>query len=266
MRCLLLILLAACSSSASTPPEPTTVPPQVASTQTVSPGIELPEVSSTGFDRADQLVADIAVSPTALTIRGRELVALKDGRLSAHDVEGGAVGVVIPKLRDEAKSFAGKRVVLRIDRTVPFQTMAQVISSLARAGTNQLMLLARSGASQVGAPITLPATNQVGADEGLRLAVSVSSTELELWSMSGREGTLAEPKLAMKANPGIDLAQLGAALAEIRARSGNGDERSITILSDPTVPAQMILEVIGAVRATPEGATLYPDVVLGLIN
>lgn len=258
MRCLLLILLAACGSSAREPAAPTVVPPTAASTQTVSPGVELAEVSSTGFDRADKLVADVAVSPTALTIRGREIVALKDGKVGAADLDGGAIGTEIPMLRDQAASLPAK-VVLQVDRTVPYQTLTQVVASLGKGGTRELMFLARSGSSLVGVPIAL--TPGALPD----LVVKISTSDLALHSMSGREGTATAPKLVMKTNPGIDLAQLGAVLAEIRARDQT-DQRSIFVFATPSVNAQTILEVFGAVRATPEGTALYPDVRLGTMN
>lgn len=58
-------------------------------------------------------------------------------------------------------------------------------------------------------------------EQPLQLVVSITSTEIRLWSISGLEGTLTEPKLRIAKRPGdnpvppYDYARLNAALKEI---------------------------------------------------
>ena len=107
-------------------------------------------------------------------------------------------------------------------------------------------------------------SGDVPADpDGVRLVVSLTANEVRLWSTSGREGTLDAPRLVMRTNPGIDLAQLTRTLTAIRVDRGS-DERSLLVMADGGVAVQRIAETIGAVRATADGAPLYPDVRLAL--
>src|SRR5687768_1124295 len=115
MRLLLIACLVACGSSTPAPePTPVVVPtPPVA--DKVSPGIELPEVTSTGFDRADRAMPQIAASPTALTVKGKLVIALSDGSVGAADLTGGALGMIIPRLREHTSTFGAVGVLLQLD-------------------------------------------------------------------------------------------------------------------------------------------------------
>src|SRR5687768_8834625 len=124
MRLLLIACLVACGSSKpKTEPDPTPVDVATpAATDTVSPGIELPEVASTGFDRADRAMPQIAASPTALTVKGKHVIALSDGKVAAVDLTGGALGMIIPRLREHTSNFGAVGVLLQLDRRTPFTT------------------------------------------------------------------------------------------------------------------------------------------------
>ncbi len=274
MRLLLLACLVACGSSKPVPEPPAevvTTPAPV--TDPVSPGIELPEVASTGFDRADRAVAQIAASPTTLTVKGKTVVTLSDGKVDAADVQGGAVGMIIPKLREHTSDFPTAGVVLQLDRRTPYTTLLQILSTLQASKLLAVSILARSGASTVTAPIALPPS---GASAWVRHtvppdgkpaphvqpAIALSSSELKLFSISGTAGTLAKPALVMKTNPGINLVELGKKLAELRTKYPYPDDQTMVVVADGTLPIQAVLEVIAAVRATPEGKPLYPDIVL----
>lgn len=275
MRLLLIGCLAACGSSKPTP-EPATPPvivPTPPATDTVVPGIELPEIGSTGFDRADRAVAQIAASPTALTVKGKQVIALSDGKVGASDLTGGALGMVIPRLREHTSNFGAAGVTLQLDRRTPYTTLMQIMSTLQAGRLLAVSVLARAGAHTMSAPIALP-PGQASAwvrhtvppdgkpSSHVQPAIALSSSELRLFSISGTAGTLAKPALVMKTNPGIDLVQLGKKLAELRVRYPDPADQTIVVVADGTLPIQAVLEVIAAVRATPEGKALYPDIVL----
>lgn len=274
MRLLLIACLVACGSTPPPPEQPAevvTTPPPV--TDTVSPGIELPEVASTGFDRADRAVAQIAASPTALTVKGKPVIALSDGKVDAADLTGGALGMIIPKLREHTSDFPTAGVVLQLDRRTPFTTLMQIMSTLQASKLLAVSILARTGANTVTAPIAVPA-NPAGAwvrhtvpPDGkpaphVQPAIALSSSELKLFSISGTAGTLAKPALVMKTNPGINLVELGRKLTELRTKYPYPDDQTMVVVADGTLPIQVVLEVIATVRATPEGKPLYPDIVL----
>ena len=238
MRALVIALVASCGGSTE-PPPPRTVPPAIPATAAVSPGIELPEVGPTGLDRADRLVADVGVSPSALTVKGRVIAALTDGELAAGDVEGGALGTLIPRVRDAARTLPA-RIALQVDRRVPARTLVRVLGSLQAGGRDDVVILARAGAHQMSAP--LATTGPTSSD----LVVSITADAL----------TLSSEKLA-------DLEALTLALAESRVQRGD-TTTALTVQVDGGVPVQRVVEVIGAVRATRDGAPLYPDVGLRL--
>ncbi len=275
MRLLLIACLVACGSSkppAEPPAEVVTIPPAPA-TDTVSPGIELPEVASTGFDRADRPMPQISASPTALTVKGKAVIALSDGKVDAADLTGGALGMIIPKLREHTSDFPTAGVLLKLDRRTPVTTLLQILSTLQASKLIAVSILARAGAQTVSAPIALPPS---GASAWVRHtvppdgkpaphvqpAIALSSSELKLFSISGKAGTLAKPALLMKTNPGIDLVELGRKLAELRTKYPYPDDQTMVVVADGTLPIQAVLEVIAAVRSTPEGKALYPDIVL----
>jgi biopolymer transport protein ExbD len=238
----------------------------------LTPGVELPQVAFTGLDVEDDTLPDVSVSPTALTIRGEVVVPLVDGELAQNDVEDG----VIPRLREAAASLPPGRLALQVDRRVPYRTLVRVIHSLHAAGRDQHVLLARAGAHVVSAPIALASSSSSptsrrssgvssGEPDDAELVVSLTRDELRLWSRSGAEGTREHPKLAMhvSSGSGIDLGDLASALAEIRARRGAGE---IVVLADGSIAMQSALAVIGAVRATADGAPLYPEVRLASLD
>jgi biopolymer transport protein ExbD len=271
-----ILSLAACGApdraSPRQPAAATVIPPPVATTPAVSPGIELPEVGSTGFVPADRARPQIAASPTALTVKGRVVIALTDGRASAADRGGNALGLHIPEFAAAAADLGGRPddgLVLQLDRRLPCRTLIEILSTL-RSGTHhRFALLARSGPSVVAAPLTLldpllvtaPRETTVSAAGKLGMLIMLkASGELSVTSLSGLEGTVTSPRLVMAPNPGIDLAQLTATLAEVRARHPAPAESDIVLMAEGSVALQTLVEVIGAVRMTQDGQPLFPDV------
>jgi biopolymer transport protein ExbD len=402
MRVLLALSVVACSSSAPTPqPKLEPVAGSAATTTsaaTLTPGVELSEVALSGFDTADNVEPTVSITLSSLTVSGKLVVSLQDGVVPPEELEGGALGMTIEKLGAIAgKLDTSKRIVIAIDKRIPYRTMIATLYTLKQAKHNQFGLLARAGAHVVLAPITLPDKRDATASSGgkhpgggldaqinevknanpqsilhviqtkyvagikrcykdhlkrdpsakgklaltftvdgagktkqakatgialtlescvkkqmvswrfaasadpdgetfamnvmlipdgepapqtpttptaaplptpaappLQLIVSVTKTDAILWSISGLEGTLQTPKLAVKLAEKSALTDLTRALAEIVARrfasAGERDDRGIIIQADNSAPMQMIAELIGAVRATPDAKELFPDV------
>jgi biopolymer transport protein ExbD len=152
-------------------------------------------------------------------------------------------------------------VVLQVDRRVPSRTLVQVLVSLHVAGHAHARLLARAGAEIMSAPVALAPelTRDVmlAATDGAPLEVEVTTTEIRLV-----RGPWRQPLLTLRLDRGIDLRELTAALAQLRSQDRSG--RVVVVRVDGGIPVQEVVDVIGAVRATAEGAPLYPDVVLAV--
>jgi hypothetical protein len=190
-----------------------------------------------------------------------------------------------------------------LDPSLTYGLLTQVLFSAKQkeAGHTQFNLLARSGQKLVAIPLTLPDRTAVSAarsadsaspdnsvtirdlrqqpgadrsarapdpeDEPLRLVVSVTETEILLWSLSGHEGTLQAPKLRIARPSATAVAELGQALAEIAKRRWDGRNRpetshDILFMADSTITIQAVLELLGAMRATPDGTVLFRDILL----
>lgn len=275
MRILLIACLVACGSSKPVAePDPTVIakPPPV--TTNTSPGIEMPEVPSIGFDRADKAMPQISVSPTALTVKGKVVVTLTDAQVGAADLQGGATGMIITKLREHARDLGAARVILKLDRRTSYLTLLQILSTLQLEGIGAVSILASSGPQLMSAPIELTpgpsrsgwvrhAVPGGGPSPRIQPVVSLAASELKLFSISGTGGTKDKPALVMKSNPGIDLVQLGTKLAELRKKYTDAGDTVIVIAAADSMPIQTVLEVIATVRATSDGKPLYPEVLLG---
>jgi biopolymer transport protein TolR len=105
-----------------------------------------------------------------------------------------------------------------------------------------------------------PTSPKEDLDKELQPVVSVTPKGLILWSISGLEGTLQEPKLAIERLPGApgeapryDYQRLNDALYEIAARRWRGKPRplrsyEIILQADGDIPYETIIEVMDAMR------------------
>lgn len=102
----------------------------------------------------------------------------------------------------------------------------------------------------------------------LGLVVSVTKDKLLVWSMTGMEGTLAEPRLSVPLADAAAMKQLNAFLVDMVKRRWEGKDRApetqaIIVMADPATPMQTVVDVFVAVRTTVDGATpLFPDIQL----
>jgi len=244
----LLVLVLACGSSSTPPPRVEPKGSATSSATTLTPGVEVPEVGLFGYGVADDAKPTFAATLNGITFEGKPLARLQDGQIAGEELEGGALGFEITRLAEVAGRLdKTKRVLLSFDRRIPYRTLLAVAYTLRKSGLAEVGLLARSGAHAVMAPIALEPR------PAAPLVVAIGKTELKLKS----DG---QPKLTVKLAEKAALADLGSALFELATTQR---DRRIVVTADPAIPLQAIAEVIGAVRATPDGKELFPDVSFG---
>ncbi|MBT8495076.1 MAG: biopolymer transporter ExbD [Deltaproteobacteria bacterium] len=112
-----------------------------------------------------------------------------------------------------------------------------------------------AAASQASKPQTKP------DEQPIQLVVSVAPKELIVWSISGLEGTLQEPKLRLQAKPGVegtegpqfDLMALNRKLYDIASTRWGGKFRKrktyqLILQADGGIPYETIIEIMDHAR------------------
>jgi hypothetical protein len=253
------------------------------------PNVVLPEVKA-GLPPAPLDGVPVIVSERAIVIDGTAIVAVADADVDPAEKEGGALGVKITRLAEFARQLLAVQdahhpgqprppMLLAFHPKTTYRLVTSTIFSLKPQA--RFVLLARTGDTIVGAPIELPSrapavrvaagnveldSDQLGNKFGpppplqLDLIVSATKDKVLLWSISGREGTIAQPKVTVART---NLAALTAALVEIRDRRFVGqtrsdDDKSMVIQLDGSLTAQDLLELIAAVRVAGDATELFP--------
>lgn len=94
------------------------------------------------------------------------------------------------------------------------------------------------------------------ADGPGMIATLERGADVQLWSVTGTEGTSSEPKLVAPLDePGKHA--LRAALADVATRTG---ARRMTVIIDRTQPARVLVDLVATVRTTADGEPLFPEV------
>ncbi len=121
----------------------------------------------------------------------------------------------------------------------------------------------------------LAAPPQNPEEQSIQLVVAVTKQEIQVFSLSGLEGTLQAPKA--KIGPGkkevapgkreaYDYAQLTSVALDIVKRHwpNKGDRPEATeeviLMADPDVPYSVIVATMDALRQAPDGTRLFPAV------
>ncbi len=301
---LVLMVVAACGTSATekgvvVPGSGAAATPERALAQFA--GVELPDVAPS-VGAAPERGPTVHASMTELNLDDERVATLLGGHLDATEVEGGSKGFEISKLRGATTRVAtattdrpSARVGLAFDRRQTYGLLVQTIYSMkSEPGFEHFGLYARSGDATVMLPIDLPdptrspasspagastpgagpaapaPTAPAGAAPGpvgprLSLFVSITPTEVLVWSASGLEGTLKSPKLKVARSP-TAMRAVNETLAEIVSRRWPSEpptrERQIVLQAGVDVPIQVIADAMAAVHATAGSRPLFPDVLL----
>ena len=121
-------------------------------------------------------------------------------------------------------------------------------------------------ADQKGALTTTPPAND---EPPLGLVVAVTKENIKLFSLSGLEGNLKEPKLTSKAKKdGVDydFAKLSeVALEIVKRRWPKNEDRpeksfEIVLMADPEISYDIVIKTMDAVRRGSDGTILFPDI------
>lgn len=232
-----------------------------------------PRVQGAGFVELDPNGPLLVATPTGIVVDGKAIVPIENGAIDPQDLEGGALGILIPRLRDFVEALvAARRGAVRlqvaIDPALTYKVLIDVLFSTRAAGIQDHALVVRVGDAVQAIPLRLPTKAEAQMLEpgkrpaALGLFVAITGDKLVLWSLSGAEGTLRKPKLTAH---GTD--ELAKALAEIIDRRWHGRargalDRRIIALASGADSMQRVAEVLAAVRARPDGQELFPDVLL----
>lgn len=224
-----------------------------------------PKVTGAGFIEVVDSAPMVVATPRGIVIEGLAIVAIANGAVDPSELEGGAMGMTVPRIREYMKAVVAAkpvhRVQLLVDPSLPYKLLVQLIFTIKQAGFTEFSIVVAVEDTAKAIPLTLrPATS--GRAPGLRPVVAITGAKLLLWSISGTEGTLKQPKLAA-ARPD----EIGKALAEIVSRrwptaKRSNDDRAIVLMADAGTPMQTIADVLAVVRATPDGKELFPMIEL----
>jgi biopolymer transport protein ExbD len=205
-------------------------------------------------------------------------VVVKDGAVDAADKDGGGLGYKITRLTKfvQALIAADKAppagFVIAIDEKLAYRLLVEVLFSVKSAGVRRFGILGKTGKSLGVVPLTLPdkVTSAVNGKLApprptpVKPVVTLTKSRVLLWSISGLEGTLKDPKLTLGRS---ELAKLTAGLAEIATRRFGdakraADDRQIIVMADAATSIKDVIDVLVAVRTTGEGEELFSDVLL----
>jgi len=221
------------------------------------PAMETPDVTGAGVVPAVGLGPKVTFSKTEIKVDDDSVAPVRsDGWIDASRVE--ALTRIL-----ESKANSDAPVAVALDATVPYRRVGQLLDTLKRAGFRNLALLTGSGGQMI--PIELPDSAEING-AGLRPVVTLERKQVSLWSASGLEGTRARPKLTFGLGETQRFAPLTRALADIvQKRWPDGkraaEDRTIIIQADGSQPAEVLLQLLAAVRA--DGSVeLFPNIFL----
>jgi len=245
--------------------------------QEVAPRLDVPAIATGGVLDLEPKTSMILATPNGVVVEGTAIVALKDGAFDPAELEGGAMGVQVPRLTNYLEALhkaGGTRIAIAIAPTLSFGVLLRVMSSAKQATFDPVQLVVNQRGVPKQVPVRLASRAEPSALSSapeapppLQLVVSVGAGTLSLWSVSQLEGTLAAPKLTLPIGDKVDLAPLVRALEEIILRrygsaTRSAEDREILAMFEGTTPMQTVGAVLAAVRATHDGKELFPEIVL----
>ncbi|HEY5947087.1 MAG TPA: hypothetical protein VIV40_16400 [Kofleriaceae bacterium] len=258
MKAVVIAVVAFACTGCKDKPAPKQEPPtaQRARKPENRPSLETPEVNGPGLMPATGLGPKITFSKTEIKVDNESVATVgSDGWID--DARAQALTTLL-----ESKVNSDAPVAITLDATVPYRRVGQLLDLLKRAGFRNLALLVGNGQM---IPIELADSAEING-VGLRPVVTLQRSQVKLWSASGQEGTRGKPKLAFALGAGHTFGPLTRALAEIVQRRWPDGKRAeqdktIIILPDGNQPAEVLLQLLAAVRA--DGSLeLFPNIFL----
>lgn len=214
---------------------------------------------------ADAALVDLDTSPTAvvtpqvIVVEGKPLVAIANGDVDASEKEGGAMGIKIVRVANFAAALAAeltkqgkppRGMTLVVTPATPYRLLTEVMYSVRSACAGTFFLAVKTGTAIKAIPIDMP--TKVEKTVGLGMAVAITRDRISVWSLSGQEGTLKQPKQELARDHVADLAPVLAAIA-----AKHPDDHAILVIADAETPTQVIATVLAAARPA------FPTIHLG---
>jgi len=204
------------------------------------------------------------------SLDARATIVITEGKLMLS----GDTEVALDALAEQIQPLADLRpgsLTLILDPETPYRVVFDVMSTV-KASYHRFALVASADGGRGIVPIVLPDTASVRPDDPAepleQMVVGLSEDTITLFSLSGAEGTLAQPALRVAlTEPAEARAKLQETLGEIVERRWTGRTRTaasrrITLMASEDVTAAVFVPVMAAVRRAGE-AELYTDVILG---
>ena len=165
---------------------------------------------------------------------------------------------------------------------VPYLDIVTNLMLFLLAGLSSAFLLGEINTTlpkhQPSAASTASKPSEKPDEQPLQLVVSVAPKEIIVWSISGLEGTLKEPKLRIAGQPTttaggapkFDLMRLNKAMFDIAATRWGGKHRKqktyqVILQADGTIPYETVIDVMDHVRrklpesGMPTTTLVYPE-------
>ncbi|MCW5806455.1 MAG: AgmX/PglI C-terminal domain-containing protein [Deltaproteobacteria bacterium] len=186
--------------------------------------------------------------------------AVKDARARGFDKGfDGCIARLMPAWR-----FPKPEAVTQVHFPMRFTSADTVVTKDPRPDAELIRKLAA-----LEGPMFLESRDRALVREQLRMVVSVQKDDILVWSLTGREGTLAAPKARFPRGDEASVAQVRDALAEIVKRYDNHkprepSTRAALFMADPSVPVALVAKLLGAMRGGEGDAAIFPDVQLSL--
>jgi biopolymer transport protein ExbD len=248
-----MVLLAGCKDKAK---KPAATDHKGSGLALPKPTYNAPSVTGPGVEPAKPLSVMVFYSKSEISIGEEPAVDLgTDGLISQDLMDKLAISL-------EEKVRSDDPVGIALDGNLAYVRVVAFLTRLKRAGFRNIVLLTRER-GQI--PIVMPDPSELG---GPRLHVNVASNMINLYSVTGEEGTVGQPKLSIPVSDGTK--KLTEALAEIVTRrwptgTRTPPELTITLQFEHTETATMVMRIIAAVRAD-SSRTLFPSVFLTGVN
>jgi biopolymer transport protein ExbD len=225
-------------------------------------GADLPEVvaAPSATTELDQDLPIIVITPTAVVVDGRSILAVHDGAVDP---------VEWPKLGSFLGAFAAsgdgsfERVVVAADRTLTTGLLVAVLDAAITAGARRLELAVTVGDHEPRlVPVGVPesATGQSLGDGGM--VADIGPDQLALFG-TGRDTAFASRRLVPLAPADGLGARVQASLGAIVNTTWRARGFTIVVFPEAKTSVQTFAEIVVAIRAAPDGERLFPDVVLG---
>lgn len=159
----LAVVLAACSKGKDTSPSAGSGSASVtvgdAAAPSVTVEVAVPEVAPHGY-AANPPPARVSVTPSAVVVDGRQVLALEGGQVPASAIVDGRIPAIVGGL---SAAGADPRFVIAVDKSLPYGLLVQVLSTLTGQGVRSFGVLARTGGAPVMLPLDLPDTGAAAA-------------------------------------------------------------------------------------------------------